>query len=222
MKADELARYIDLTLLKPQATVKEIETLISEAKKYTFSSVCIPPCHIKQAAYILEGKNTKVGTVIGFPLGYQTTSVKLHESREAVESGAEEIDMVMNISRLKSGKLSMVQDEISEIVSAFPKIIIKVIIETCYLTDKEKVKACKLVIESGADFVKTSTGFGPAGATVADVKLLANTATGRIKVKASGGIKTLDDTLKMIDAGAMRIGTSSGVNIVEEFLRSPI
>ena len=153
---------------------------------------------------------------------YDSLSVKLYEAREAVESGAEEIDMVMNISAFKSGEMTMVQDEISEIVSALPKIVVKVIIETCYLTNEEKIKACEMTIKSKADFVKTSTGFGPDGATIEDVKLLVKTAKGRINVKASGGIKTFDDTLKMIDAGAMRIGTSAGMEIIKEFSKDMI
>ena len=220
MTSEQLAGYIDLTLLKPQIATKDIEVFIREAQKSPFASVCIPPCHVRKAAEILKGSHTKVGTVIGFPLGYQTTSVKLYEAREAVESGAEEIDMVMNISAFKSGEMTMVQDEISEIVSALPKIVVKVIIETCYLTNEEIIKACEMTIKSKADFVKTSTGFGPDGATIEDVKLLVKTAKGRINVKASGGIKTFDDTLKMIDAGAMRIGTSAGMKIVEEFLKN--
>ena len=219
MTSEQLAGYIDLTLLKPQIATKDIEVFIREAQKYPFASVCIPPYHVRKAAEILKGSHTKVGTVIGFPLGYQTTSVKLYEAREAVESGAEEIDMVMNISAFKSGEMTMVQDEISEIVSALPKIVVKVIIETCYLTNEEIIKACEMTIKSKADFVKTSTGFGPDGATIEDVKLLVKTAKGRINVKASGGIKTFDDTLKMIDAGAMRIGTSAGMAIIEEFLK---
>ncbi len=218
--ADELAGYIDLTLLKPQATMKDIEALIINAQKYPFASVCIPPYHVRKAAEILKGSHTKVGTVIGFPCGYQTTSVKLYEAREAVESGAKEIDMVMNISHFKSGELLMLQDEISKIVSALPDIVVKIIIETCYLTNEEKIKACEMTITGKAGFVKTSTGFGSGGATIEDVKLLVKTAEGRINVKASGGIKTLDDTLKMIDAGANRIGTSTGVEIVEEFLKN--
>ena len=220
MTSEQLAGYIDLTLLKPQIATKDIEVFIREAQKYPFASVCIPPYHVRKAAEILKGSHTKVGTVIGFPLGYQTTSVKLYEAREAVESGAEEIDMVMNISAFKSGEMTMVQDEISEIVSALPKIVVKVIIETCYLTNEEIIKACEMTIKSKADFVKTSTGFGPDGATIEDVKLLVKTAKGRINVKVSGGIKTFDDTLKMIDAGAMRIGTSAGMKIVEEFLKN--
>ncbi len=219
MTINELAGYIDLTLLKPQASAKDIEALIREAQKYPFASVCIPPCYVSLSAKMLKESSMKVGTVIGFPFGYQTTSVKVYEAREAVEAGAKEIDMVMNISAFKSGELSMVQDEISEVVSALPKIVVKVIIEDCYLTDEEKIKACEMTIKSKADFVKTSTGFGPDGATIEDVKLLVKTAKGRINVKASGGIKTLDDTLKMMDAGAMRIGTSAGMAIIEEFLK---
>jgi deoxyribose-phosphate aldolase len=217
MTVNELAGYIDLSLLKPQASKREVEALIRDAQKYPFASVCIPPCYTGLAAKILKGYPVKVGTVVGFPLGYQTTAVKLYEAREAVEAGAEEIDMVMNISAFKSGGLKMVQDEISEISSAFSQIVVKVIIETCYLTDEEKANACKLVIDGGGDFVKTSTGFGHSGATADDVRLLANIAAGRIKVKAAGGIKNLDDTLKMIEAGANRIGTSAGVKIMEEF-----
>lgn len=220
MTSEQLAGYIDLTLLKPQATVKDIEAFIINAQKYPFASVCIPPCHVRKAAEILKGSHTKVGTVIGFPFGYQTTSVKLYEAREAVEAGADEIDMVMNISRFKSGEMIMVQDEISSIVSSLTKITVKIIIETCYLTNEEKIKACEMAIKSKADFVKTSTGFGSGSATIEDVKLLVKAAKGRIKVKASGGIKTLDDTLKMIDAGADRIGTSAGMEIVEEFLKN--
>ena len=220
--ANELAGYIDLTLLKPQASAKDIEALIREAQKYPFASVCIPPCYVSLSAKMLKGSSIKVGTVIGFPLGYQTTSVKLYEAREAVESGAEEIDMVMNISAFKSGEVVKVEDEISEIVSALPKIIVKIIIETCYLTDEEKVIACEMAIKGRANFVKTSTGFGSAGATVDDVKLLLKTASGRINVKASGGIKTLAYTLKMIDAGAMRIGTSAGMEIIKEFSKDMI
>src|SRR3972149_4746976 len=219
MTSEQLAGYIDLTLLKPQITAKDIEALVRDAQKYPFASVCIPPCHVSLSAKMLKDSPIKVGTVIGFPLGYQTTSVKLYEASEAVESSAKEIDMVMNISAFKSGEMTMVQDEISEVVSALPKIVVKVIIEACYLTDKEKIKACEMTIKSKADFVKTSTGFGPDGATIEDVKLLVKTAKGRINVKASGGIKTFDDTLKMIDAGAMRIGTSAGMKIIEEFLK---
>jgi deoxyribose-phosphate aldolase len=178
---------------------------------------------VSLAAGLVKGSPIKVGTVVGFPLGYQTSSVKLFEAKEALEAGAGEIDMVMNISRFtvmdrKSGDINLVEDEISTITSSLPETVVKVIIETCYLTDEEKVSACGLVIRGGANFVKTSTGFGPGGATEEDVRLLVKAAAGRIKVKASGGIKTLDRALKMIHAGAERIGTSTGIEIVEELL----
>lgn len=217
MTADELANHIDLSLLKPYAAIKDIESLILDAQKYPFASVCIPPCHVRLAAKSLGESPVKVGTVIGFPFGYQPMDSKLHEACDTVESGADEIDIVMNISMFKSGEPAYVQDEISEIVSALPGIVVKVIIETCYLTNEEKITACELVIKGNADYVKTSTGFGPGGATVEDVKLLANAASGRIKVKASGGIKNLSDALRMIEGGASRIGTSAGVKIVEDF-----
>lgn len=219
MTVDELAGYIDLSLLRPDAGIKEIQGLIIDAQRYPFASVCIPPCHVRLAARMLGESPVKVGTVIGFPFGYQSTEAKIHEACDAVEAGAEEIDMVMNISMFKSGEIAYVRDEISEIVSALSGVTVKVIIETCYLTDEEKVRACELVINGGADYVKTSTGFGPGGATVEDIRLLKETASGRIRVKASGGIKTLDDALRMIDAGASRIGTSSGGRIVEDFMR---
>ncbi len=222
MTADELASYIDHTLLRPDAGTREIKGLIQDAQKFPFASVYIPPCHVRLVSEMMGKGPVKVGTVVGFPLGYQSVDAKIDEAFCAVEAGAEEIDMVMNISMFKSDELAYVQDEISEIIAAIPGIPVKVIIETCYLTDEEKARACELVINAGAHFVKTSTGFGPGGATAADVRLLADTAAGRIKVKASGGIRTLDDALKMIEAGASRIGTSAGVKIVEDFKAVPI
>lgn len=219
MTADELANYIDLTLLKPDAGIREVEGLIKDAQKYPFASVCVPPCHVRLAVNLLGENSVKVGTVVGFPFGYQATTVKLLDACDAVEGGANEIDMVMNISMFKSGEPAYVQDEISEIISALPGTVVKVIIETCYLSDEEKVKACELVVNARAHYVKTSTGFGPGGAMVDDVRLLADASAGRIKVKAAGGIRTLSDALKMIEAGASRIGTSAGVKIVEEFER---
>jgi deoxyribose-phosphate aldolase len=219
MEADDLARLIDLTLLRPDRTEKGLEGLILKAVGYPFASVFVPPCHVALAAGLLKGSPIKAGTVVGFPLGYQTTGVKLHEAIEAVEAGAGEIDMLMNISRFKSGEDKTVEDEIASIVTALPGTAVKVIIETSYLTDEEKARACGLTVRGGADFVKTSTGFGPAGAKDRDVRLLVKAAAGRIKVKASGGIRTLEDTLKMIKAGAERIGTSSGIAIVEELLK---
>ncbi len=230
MTAQELAGKIDLSVLKPFCTKGEIESLARGAKRFPFATVCVPPCHVEFAARLflnkgggalkVEGESeTKVSTVVGFPLGYTATSVKIFEAKKAVEEGAGEIDMVMNISMLKSGEFSYVEDEISAVVAAVPHAVVKVIIEACYLTDEEKLRAVDMVISYGAAFVKTSTGFGPGGATPGDVRFLKERAGGRIKVKAAGGIKTLEDTLAMIEAGADRVGTSAGVEIVEEFLR---
>ncbi len=218
MTLEELAGHIDATLLKAGAAVKDIENMIMDAIKYPFASVCIPPCHVALASSLVKGGALRVGTVVGFPLGYQTFKTKLIEAREAVESGAKEIDMVMNISAFKSRDISSVEEEIAGIVSNLPGIVVKVIIETCYLSEIEKATACELAIKGGAGFVKTSTGFGPGGATVEDVRFLRDSARGRIKVKASGGLKTLDEALRMIESGATRIGTSSAVPILKEFL----
>lgn len=217
MKADELAGLIDLSLLKPDLTRREVEGLIRRALPYPFASICIPPLYVAPASGLLKASSIKVGTVVGFPLGYQTPVVKLFEAREAVEAGAEEIDMVMNITQFKSGDVEQVTEEIKKISSAFTDTVVKVIIETSYLTDEEKALACGLVVKGGADFVKTSTGFAPKGASERDVGILKEAAGGRIKVKASGGINTLDGALKMLRAGADRIGTSSGIEILEEF-----
>jgi deoxyribose-phosphate aldolase len=220
MKADELARLIDLSLLRPEVTERDLEELIRRALLYPFASVCIPPSYVGLARKLLKGSPIKVGTVVGFPLGYQTPEVKLIEALEAVGAGAQEIDLVMNISRFKSGELKLVEEEIKKIATAFTDTVLKVIIETCYLTDQEKVLSCGLAIRGGADFVKTSTGFGPAGASEKDVRLLRKATGGKIKVKASGGINTLDGALRMVRAGAERIGTSSGIEILKELSRS--
>lgn len=217
MLADELAGLIDLSLLKPDLTWRDVEGIIRRALRYPFASICILPLYVALASGLLKASPIKVGTVVGFPLGYQTPEVKLFEAREAVRAGAEEIDMVMNITRFKSGDVGEVTDEIKKISSAFTDTVVKVIIETSYLTDEEKALACGLVVKGGADFIKTSTGFTPKGASERDVEILKEAAGGRIKVKASGGINTLDSALKMIRAGADRIGTSSGIEILEEF-----
>jgi deoxyribose-phosphate aldolase len=216
MNSDELAGLMDLTLLRPDTTRGDVEGLILSALPYSFKTICIPPCYVSLASELLRGSQAKVSTVVGFPLGFQTPAVKLAEAREAVEAGATEIDMVMNVSLFKSGETAVVEDEISIISSALPGVTIKVIIETCYLTDEEKSKACEAAIAGGAAFVKTSTGFGPAGATAGDVRLLKKASQGRIKVKASGGISTLASATEMIRAGAERLGTSSGIEIVQE------
>ena len=217
MTPDELASCIDLTLLNPAASCADIKKSIRDSLKYPFASLCIPPSYVRLAADTLKGRR-RIGTVVGFPFGYQSRPVKLYEAMDAVKSGADELDVVMNLSLFKSGEYEPVLDEIASIVRLNKDTTTKLIIETCYLTDKEKILACELAIKSGAHFVKTSTGFGPGGATIDDVALLAGNAKGRIKVKASGGIKDLNTALAMLNAGASRIGTSSGIKIMEEFL----
>ncbi|MBI5599785.1 MAG: deoxyribose-phosphate aldolase [Deltaproteobacteria bacterium] len=214
-----LAGKIDLTLLKPDATRKDVEGFIRKALAYPFATVCVPPSYVFLASSLLKGSRLKVSTVVGFPLGYQTTKVKAFEAKEAVEHGGAEIDMVMNISAFKSGDFQAVEEEIAAIVAEAPLAAVKVIIEACCLTDEEKVKALDIAVNAGARFVKTSTGFAFGGATINDVRLLKDAAQGRIQIKAAGGIKTLGAALDMISAGADRIGTSSGVEIVEEFLK---
>jgi len=215
MTADELAQKIDQTLLRPDVTSAQMSRFLADAIIYPFASVCIPPCFVLQAAAALSPSPVKVCTVAGFPLGYQLAASKVKEAANAFEDGAVEIDMVMNIAALKSGETARVEDEIAQVVSAVPEAVIKVIIETCYLNREEKVAACDAVIRGGADFVKTSTGFGPAGASVEDISLLSEHAAGRVRIKASGGIGTTDAALDMLDAGADRIGTSRGVEIIK-------
>ncbi|MBI5048275.1 MAG: deoxyribose-phosphate aldolase [Deltaproteobacteria bacterium] len=218
MKVINPASYIDLTLLTTTASDTDIKNIIEASLKYPFASLCIPPFYVPFAANILKGKR-RIGTVIGFPLGYQSKAVKLYEAMDAVKSGADELDVVMNIAAFKSGKYELIRGEIENIVLTNKDIIVKVIIESSYLTDAEEATACKIAIESRAHFVKTSTGFATKGATIGDVKLLVKIVRGKIKVKASGGIKDLDTTLAMINAGASRIGTSSGIQIMEEFMK---
>lgn len=213
-----IAKMIDHTLLKPQAEKGEIEKVCIEAKYYGFASVCINPCFVDLAYGILKDTDVKVCTVIGFPLGANTLESKVYESVDAVKRGASEIDMVLNIGALKSGDYEYVKKEIEAVVKAvksYGDIIVKVILETCYLTDEEKVKACKITVDAGADFVKTSTGFGTGGATVEDVRLMRNTVGEKFGVKASGGIRTVESAKAMIEAGANRIGASAGIQIVE-------
>jgi len=216
MTAEELASFIDHTLLRPDTTDGEVERFVAEARDYPFASLCLPPVHLPRAAKLLKGTAMAISSVVGFPHGYQSTSVKVFEGGEIIGAGGDEIDMVMNIGAFKSGSYRLVGDEIAAVVAACRGKIVKVIIETPLLTDVEKRTACNLVAESGAHFVKTATGFSGGGATVADVALLAECADGRIKVKASGGIRDCDTALAMIGAGAARIGTSVGVDIVEE------
>lgn len=208
------AQYIDHTLLKPQATVDDITRLCREAAEHNFAAVCVNLGYVDLAAHLLLGTGVKVATVIGFPLGATLSTVKAFEAREAIIRKADELDMVMNIGAAKSGCWESVTDEIRQIVTVADGKLVKVIIETALLSDAEKRRACQAVIEGGAHFVKTSTGFGPGGATVADIQLLSETVQGAVGVKASGGIRSKADAESMIAAGATRIGTSAGVEIV--------
>ena len=209
----KMSKYIDHTLLKADAVKGQIEKLCAEAREYDFATVCINPCWIQTAKKCLEGSDVKVCTVIGFPLGAMTPEAKAAEAADAVAKGADEVDMVLNIGMLKDGRNDYVTDEIAAVKKAVGNHVLKVIIETCLLSDEEKVQACTDIENAGADFVKTSTGFSAAGATVADVALLKKTVGNRIRVKAAGGVRNADDMNAMIEAGADRIGTSRGVDL---------
>ena len=211
----ELAKYIDHTLLKADATEEQIEKLCQEAAEYNFKSVCINPAFVVKSKELLKDSDSLVCTVIGFPLGANATEVKVFEAQQAVKDGADEIDMVINISRAKDGDWAYVLEEIKAVVGAVGEsITTKVIIETSLLTDDEKRKASEVVKESGADFVKTSTGFSTGGATLADVKLMREAVGPDLGVKASGGVSNYDEAIAMIEAGATRIGASKGIAIV--------
>lgn len=209
-------KLIDHTALKPNTTKESILKLITEAKTYDFASVCVNPCWIELAHQELKNTDVKVCTVIGFPLGANTTEVKVFEAKDAIEKGAQEIDMVINIAMLKDKEYDYVENEIHQIVEAAKdKAIVKVIIETCLLTDEEKIKACELSQKAGADFVKTSTGFSTGGATVHDIALMRKTVGAEMGVKASGGVHTHEEALAMVKAGATRIGASAGVKLLK-------
>lgn len=210
------SKFIDHTNLKQDASINDIKTLCEEAIKFDFMSVCINPCFVKYAHDVLLDSEVKVCTVIGFPLGANTTKTKIYETKQALKDGADEIDMVINVSALKDKKYDYVKNEISKIKKVCKNKILKVILETCLLTDEEIVKACELSLEAKADFVKTSTGFSKGGATVEAVALMRKSVGDKCGVKASGGVKTFEDMQKMIDAGASRIGTSSGVKLLEK------
>jgi deoxyribose-phosphate aldolase len=214
----DVAKYIDHTLLKPDATPTEIERLCLEAREYGFAAVCVNPPFTKMCADLLEGTDVAVAVVVGFPLGAHTTSTKVFESEQAIVDGATEIDMVINIGALKAKRDDYVREDIRNVVEAAHRLcaIVKVIIEAALLTDEEKVRACELAKEARADYVKTSTGFGPGGATVHDVELMRRTVGPGMGVKAAGGVKTLAQAQEMISAGATRIGASAGVKIVQE------
>jgi len=235
MTKEELAKSIEYTLLKPTATGAMIAKLCEEARQQRFACVAVNVCWVPLCAELLKGSGVSVCTGIGFPLGTTATAIKVEETRLAIAQGANEVDVVINIGKAKEGDWKYVRDELAAIAAAAepaaaqpantesaaaqPAATLKVILETCYLTDAEKVEACKIALACGADYVKTSTGFGTAGAKVEDVRLMRATVGSRMKVKASGGIKTLGDALALLDAGAARLGTSSGVSIMEEFAR---
>ena len=211
----ELNRMIDHTILKPEATEAAVQKIIDEAKEYNFFSVCINPCWVAFASEQLADTDVAVCTVIGFPLGANTPEVKAYEAADAIKNGANEVDMVINIGALKSQQYDYVLQDIQGVVDAAKgKALVKVIIETALLTDEEKVKACELAKEAGADFVKTSTGFSTGGAKVADIRLMRETVGTDMGVKASGGVHNAEEALAMIEAGATRIGASTGVAIV--------
>lgn len=214
--SERISAYIDHTLLKPEATRRDVIRLCREAVENNFYSVCINPSYVKTAANELQGTGVKVCAVIGFPLGATTSAVKAFETAEAVDNGAEEIDMVIHCGALKNEEKQYILDDISAVVRSAKGRTVKVIIETGLLSDQEKVLACQLAKEAGANFVKTSTGYGPGGATVADLQLIRETVGSSLGIKASGGVRTAEDVKKMIEAGATRIGTSAGLTIVKE------
>lgn len=211
----EYNRLIDHTLLKPDATKEEIKKLCQEAAQYDFASVCVNPGWVSYCKEQLEGTRVNVCTVIGFPLGATSTQAKVLETTAALLDGCDEFDMVINIGKLKDGEYEYVEDEIAKLKKVVGNHVLKVIIETCLLSDEEKVKACQLAKKAGADFVKTSTGFSKGGATVHDVSLMRETVGPEMGVKASGGVKTKEELLDMVKAGANRIGTSHGIDLVK-------
>ena len=208
-------QLIDHTILKPEASIDDIRKLCIEAKEYNFYSVCVNSAYVNVAYNFLLHSNVKVCSVVGFPLGTMIKEAKAYEAKFAIDSGAEEIDMVINIGLLKSGKIDLFERDIKKVREACKASVLKVIIETCLLNDKEKILACQIAKEYGADFVKTSTGFSTGGATEHDIELMRKTVGDKMGVKASGGIKTYEDAIRMINAGANRLGTSSGIAIMK-------
>lgn len=215
MDINKILAACDHTLLKQEATWDQIKGILDDAIKYKTASVCIPPCYIRPAKEYAQDK-VKLCTVIGFPNGNMTTCAKVFETKDAIADGADEIDMVINIGMLKAGNTEYVLDEIKQIRRACPDKILKVIIETCLLTDEEKITMCDVVTKSGADYIKTSTGFSTAGATFADIELFAKHVGPNVKIKAAGGISSLEDAEKFMELGADRLGTSRVVKIVKE------
>ncbi|MDI6601106.1 MAG: deoxyribose-phosphate aldolase [Thermoanaerobacteraceae bacterium] len=217
---EKLSSMIDHTLLKPEAKEDDIRKLCDEAREYNLHAVCINPSYVDLAKQCLNGSEVKICTVIGFPLGATTTNVKVEEAKEAILNGADELDMVLNIGKLKSKNYEYVLYDIKRVVeeskSIKSDVVIKVILETCLLSDDEKKKACELAVKAGADFVKTSTGFSTGGATADDIRLMRNEVGPNKGVKASGGIRDLKTAIEMVEAGANRIGTSSGAKLINE------
>lgn len=210
----KLNTYIDHTQLKPTATPKAIKTLCDEAVAHDFYAVCVNGCHVRLAKQELKGKSPKIAAVVGFPLGAMSTVAKVAEAKECIADGADEIDMVLNLGWLKNKDFKKVETDIKAVKKGIGNHVLKVILETCYLTDEEKRTACQLAMKANADFVKTSTGFGDAGATIEDVKLMKEEVGDKLKVKASGGIRDAQTAKMYIEAGVDRIGTSSGITIV--------
>ena len=210
-----IAKYIDHTVLKATTTSQDVKKLCLEAKEYGFYSVCVNGCFVKECKELLKDSNVKIAAVVGFPLGAMTKSSKIFEAREAIENGANEIDMVINVGKLLEGDSKYVEDEIREIKEAIGENVLKVIIETCYLNEEQKMLACELSLNANADFVKTSTGFGTAGATFEDVILMKKMVGDNAEVKASGGVKSYETAEKYIELGATRLGTSSGIEIIK-------
>ena len=214
MNRNKIAKMCDHTLLKAFAEEKQIEVLCREAVENKVASVCVNPCYVAKAAQLVKGADVRVCTVIGFPLGANTSDTKAFETRDAISKGAEEVDMVINVGALKSGHMDLVYEDIKAVVDAAAGVLTKVIIETCYLTDEEKREVCLLAKKAGADFVKTSTGFGTGGATAHDVRLMKETVGDSMKVKASGGMRTYEDVLPVLEAGADRLGVSATLEIL--------
>jgi len=212
---EKLSKYIDHTILKPEATKEDIKKICEEAKEYEFKAVCINPVYVKYASQILKDTDVLIATVVGFPLGNNKTKVKELETSIAIEDGADEIDMVINIPAMKNKEYDLVKNDIEAVVKASKEKVVKVIIETCLLTKEEIIKASEIILEAGADFVKTSTGFSTGGAAEEDIKLIKSVVEEKAKIKASGGIRSKEKAIKMIEAGADRIGASSSIKIVE-------
>ncbi|NRY59882.1 deoxyribose-phosphate aldolase [Clostridium beijerinckii] len=212
-----IAKYIDHTILKPEATVEDVKRLCREAKEYNFASVCVNGCYAKLVSTELMGTDVKTCVVVGFPLGAMTKEAKAFETNQAIQNGATEIDMVINVGALKDKNYSLLKEDIEAVVNAAKgKALVKVIIETCLLTDEEKVKACEIAKEAKADFVKTSTGFSTGGATKEDIALMRKTVGPDLGVKASGGVRDFKAAMEMINAGASRVGASASISIVSE------